>query len=461
VPGRWRRLRPARFDPALGPEQRAEIARLEALGYAAGSRPAGDRRGVGAHDRARAWAGLNFYTSGHAPEAVLMDMDGRVLHRWRHAFDDVWKDFPQAWVNAGAGFFRRAHLYPNGDLLAIYEGLGLVKLDRDSQLVWASPIQAHHDLEVAPDGDIYVLAREGRVVPEVDPAHPVLVDYVVQLAPDGSEKRRVSILDALRRSPYAQLFDPARTRMGDVFHTNSITLLDGRLAERLPAFRRGNALVSLLVPNALAVVDLERGEVGWALRGRFKSQHDPKPLPDGRLLLFDNRGLDPWRSRVIELDPASGEIAWSYAGSPERPFFSQTCGAVERLPNGNTLVSESDAGRAFELAPDGAIVWEFDNPHRAGEHDELVATLFEMVRLPAAFPIDWAGAAGGEGAAPPRASTPPAGGRALPRAPRAGPRGRARWGAGRAGRPRASAPRGPDAPGRIRSRRGPAPRPPA
>src|SRR5262245_26443223 len=457
VPGRWRKLRPARVDPALRPEQRAEIARLEAIGYVAGSTPAGDRRGVSIHDRARAYAGLNLYTSGHAPEAVLMDMDGRVLHRWRHAFRDVWSDFPKEWVNAGAGFFRRAHLYPNGDLLAIYEGLGLVKLDRDSRLVWASPIQAHHDLEVAPDGDIYVLGREARVVPEVDPEHPVLIDFVVQLAPDGSERRRVSILDALRRSPWARLFDPARTRMGDVFHTNSISVLDGRLADRWPAFRRGSALVSMLVPNALAVVDLERGGVGWALEGSFRSQHDPKLLPDGRILLFDNRGLDPWKSRVIEVDPSSGEIAWSWAGTPERPFFSLSCGAVERLPNGDTLVSESDAGRAFELAPDGTIVWEYYNPHRSGERDELIATLFEMVRLPPDFPTGWATGPGGSGRP---ASRRRGALRVLRAAPGAGSRARARSGADRAGRPRATPRSRRDAPGRTRSRGGRAPGPP-
>lgn len=37
------------------------------------------------------------------------------------------------------------------------------------------------------------------------------------------------------------------------------------------------------------------------------------------------------------------------------------------------------------MTPEGRVVWEFNNPHRAGEHKELVAVLFEMVRLPPDF----------------------------------------------------------------------------
>ena len=63
---------------------------------------------------------------------------------------------------------------------------------------------------------------------------------------------------------------------------------------------------------------------------------------------------------------------------------------VRVFPNGNTLVTESDAGRAFEVTPSGEIVWEFLSPWRAGEAGELVATLFEVVRLPPDFDTSWA-----------------------------------------------------------------------
>ena len=67
---------------------------LEAIGYLDGSVPPAREGTVVTYDAARAYNGLNFFSSGHAPEALLMDMDGNVLHRWRYAFDDVWPDDP-------------------------------------------------------------------------------------------------------------------------------------------------------------------------------------------------------------------------------------------------------------------------------------------------------------------------------------------------------------------------------
>jgi len=36
----------------------------------------------------------------------------------------------------------------------------------------------------------------------------------------------------------------------------------------------------------------------------------------------------------------------------------------------------------LEITTENQVVWEFFSPHRAGERQELVATLFEVVRFP-------------------------------------------------------------------------------
>jgi hypothetical protein len=77
-----------------------------------------------------------------------------------------------------------------------------------------------------------------------------------------------------------------------------------------------------------------------------------------------------------------------YGGTPEAGFYTELCGASQRLPGGNTLITESEAGRAFEVTPDGTMAWEFVSPHRAGAHGEFVATLLDVVRVPGGVP-EW------------------------------------------------------------------------
>ena len=39
-------------------------------------------------------------------------------------------------------------------------------------------------------------------------------------------------------------------------------------------------------------------------------------------------------------------------------------GSNQRLPNGNTLIANSDPGEIFEVTPEGEKVWEFRTPHQ-------------------------------------------------------------------------------------------------
>lgn len=395
-PGRWN---PA--SSAARAEMQGQIDELRAIGYLSGSSLAPEVTGVTLNDPSLTNAGLNLYTSGHAPEGILMDMDGAVLHRWAYSFEDVW---PPGSDSDGErpGYFdvdswRRAHLFDNGDLLVIYEGFGVAKLDRDSNLLWSYPRNnaaalqsepgAHHDLFVDASGLIYVLTRYARVVPRVNPGWPILEDFITVLTPDGEPVESLSLLEAFERSLFATLLGRMAER-GDIFHTNTIEVFDGRHAATASIFKQGNVLISLRELNVIAIVDMELGEVVWAITGLGKKQHQPTLLDNGNMLLFDNLGNDG-KSEVIEFNPPSQQAVWRYPVDASVDLFSATCGSNQRLPNGNTLITETDAGRAFEVDPAGAIVWEFLNPQRAGDDDELIASLFEVIRLPADFPVDW------------------------------------------------------------------------
>jgi len=197
----------------------------------------------------------------------------------------------------------------------------------------------------------------------------------------------VSLLEAFERSSYASFLDKM-PKFGDLFHTNTIEVMDGSLADRSPIFKKGNILISLPTTNVIAIVDMEQEKVVWALSGQWIGQHQPTLLDNGNILLLDNHG-HYGMSKVIEMDPFTQEIVWAYEGTPENGFYTAAIGSNQRLPNGNTLITESCRGRAFEVTPEKQIVWKFYNPSRAGEKNELIATLFEVVRLDPDFPTDW------------------------------------------------------------------------
>lgn len=378
-------------DPAQGKWRtaREEAADVRALPYLQGYKPAENLPTVVERDPAAVAPGLNLVLSGHAAEAVLMDHAGRVLHRWRYPLRRLWPDLAKDPEMAKLEYWRRAWLFPNGDLLGIYEGLGIVKLDARSNVLWSRRGGFHHDLQVMDDGRIWVLDRDGKVIPRINPEEGILEDFVTVLDPRGEVVKRFSILEAFERSRFAGLLGRME-RAGDVFHTNTLEVLDGRFADRDPAFRKGNVLLSVLKLDTLAVLDPDRGDGGeivWARTGSWRRQHQPTFLDDGNLLMFDNRGPVGDRSRVIEVEPSTGKVVWQYGGTPGVDLFSKTLGSCQRLPNGNTLITESENGRALEVTRDGRVVWELHNPSRAGEHKELVAVLFEVIRLPEELPF--------------------------------------------------------------------------
>ncbi len=388
--GKWHAARSLPEPPPGGWEHTAGAEALMAVPYLQGYRPARAPSAAVTVDRPEAWRGLNLYVSGHAPEARLVDMEGRLLHRWSYPLErfrpEVFEDPATRDQFRKLEYFRRARLLPDGKLLAIFEGLGLVELDPDSHLLWAYRGGAHHDLDVDHEGRILVLDREGTTLPWLDPDHGVLEDMITELSPEGRVLDRISIPEAFRDSLYAPLLE-RRGPPPDEFHTNTLEILDGSLAEKSPAFRRGNLLISVLQLDTVAVIDPRSKKVVWAETGMWRKQHQPTVLANGHLLVFDNTGPGEDRSRVLELDPFSQQVFWHFGGDPGTDLYSQTLGSAQRLPNGDTLITESENGRAFEVDHDGRTVWQFLSPHRVGEHGELVAVLFEMVRLPPDFPF--------------------------------------------------------------------------
>ncbi len=372
----------------LSAEQLDMIEQLNAIGYLGGTQPVPTLSGLIQHDEENTCNGLNLYIAGHAPKAYLIDMQGDLLHTWAYTFEMVW---PERYIpedSIGHLNWRRAYLYDNGDLLAIFEGYGLIKIDKNSELIWEFPGNAHHDLKVMDDGDIYVLSRKAHVIPRIHAHEPILEDFVTILDPHGNVKRQVSILEAAEQSDFWPVISSLVKESGDLFHTNTLEYLDGTLEHISPYFKKGNILTVLREIHALAIIDMELEEIVWFKLGTWSGPHQPILLPNANIILFDNNRFSDY-SRVLEIEPFTENIVWYYIANPPNSFFTEACGSIQPLPNGNILVIESQAGRAFEIQRNGSIVWEYVVPHVLEGIDQFIPYLFDLVRIEPDFLLDW------------------------------------------------------------------------
>jgi hypothetical protein len=206
---------------------------------------------------------------------------------------------------------------------------------------------------------------------------------------------------------------PAAPRAFDWLHINSATyvgpnrwfdagdkrfapenvIISSRQASFVAIIARDGHVVWRMGPDYRETPELKR--IGQVI-GQHHAHLIPKGLPGaGNLMVFDNGGSSGYgfdtpiatggqgglaraTSRVLEIDPVKMETVWSYTAST---FYSTNISGAQRLPNGNTLITEGAGSRLFEVTAAKKIVWEFMN---AGA-DGALSTVYRGYRVP----YDW------------------------------------------------------------------------
>lgn len=361
-------------------EFRSRLDKLRSVPYATvtGEVAPGDIAGVTAYDPERACPGYNLYVSWTEPEAWLIAMDGTVVHKWYDL-----EDRPGSW--------HHAIVRSDGTLAMIVKYRQLRLLDWDSNCIWQARVAAHHEVTEAAGGTFLVAAREMKQYRGLN----VRFASIVRVGPEGQIIDRWStyehldqikasfdqeaFLDVILDSLEARGLSPTdvdsldfhvevKQEMGqdiyDYFHLNTISLVPVTpLKGKDPRFKPGNLIICFRNVNQIAILDRDSMEIlcVWG-QGDLEWPHHPTMLDNGNILVYDN-GVERGYSRILEFDVVSDSVAWEYIADPPRDFFSRYKGSCQRLPNGNTLICESEEGRCFEVTRGGDVVWEWVNPN--------------------------------------------------------------------------------------------------
>lgn len=299
-----------------------------------------------------------------AGEVLLVDLDGRVAHRW---------DLPcapgrHAKLLANGNLFYQGKL-PGGPTLyplwSVVHGGWLAEVDPSGHIVrQAEHPYHHHDASVLRNGNLLVNAVEplppasaarirGGIPGSEAPGDVVYGDVVYETTWDG---------EIVWRWAAAEHLDP------------DIVVLDEHYAREhwpmcnsVEELADGNLLLGFRSASTVVIVERCSGHVVWSLGPEvLAQQHFPHEIDNGHLLVFDNgtfrQATSVPYSRVIEIDRATKGVVWEYRDDPPQNFYSPYMSSGQRLPNGNTLVAEGTFGRIFEVTAAGRVVWEYLSP---------------------------------------------------------------------------------------------------
>ncbi len=322
------------------------------------------RSGLITCDRERACPGYVLFAPVYGQDAYLVDLDGTVVHQWKLPFR------PGLWgyllPNGNLFYAGKTERDPNLARFAnwhMFHGGELQELDWDGNVVWHhfDPDQHHDARRTAAGGALYLtvepmpadLVERVRGGVEGTDAHGMWSDVIVEVDAAGNRVWEWHAKDHLDPETDVITFNDLRHEWS---HGNTVVPLPG-----------GRVLVSFRNISTIGIIDQTSGAFTWRIGApMLAQQHDAGELPNGNVLVFDNgayRSTIPMPfSRVVEIDPKTNQVAWSYQDRPLQDFFSPYISGARRLPNGNTLITEGCSGRIFQVTPAGAVVWEFVNP---------------------------------------------------------------------------------------------------
>ena|SRR3989338_692311 len=303
-------------------------------------------------------------------EGKLLDVNGKIIKNWKNNYLGL--------------------ILSNGNYLAqeAYEAKKWGLYTWNDKIVWKKNFAIHHELLLTPQNTIITFIKE------MHPYKGRNIDFCVIVECDmkGKELSRWSTWNNLKKlkklHPPLELerpkvfFLPETAKRKnpspwggnyDYYRLNSLQIIPKNvLGEKDKRFQEGNWLISFRHGSMILILDKDSKEVVWKcisndIKEDIEGQHCPKILENGNLLVFDNGRYRGW-SRIIEINPISYEIVWEYRADN---FFSLSEGYVEKLPNNNLLVTESEKGRVFELTPEKEIVWEYYHPEIQAKTNSL------------------------------------------------------------------------------------------
>jgi len=240
----------------------------------------------------------------------------------------------------------------------------------------------HHAVSRDDDGTLWTFTGSTNIAQVSAETGEILRSFSMQEVIDANPA--IDILELRRLHPDNPRGNDRNTTgkwLEEELHLNDVDPLPDALAAAFEGFAPGDLVISARSVNLVFVLDPDSLKVKWWRVGATQRQHDPDWQPNGELTVFNNRMSRDY-SEIVAIDPQTFRSRVLFDGR-RNDFYTRVRGKHQIMPTGHLVVTSSQQGRAFEVAPDGEVVLEFVNTKPATADTNYV--LSELIWVPSAL----------------------------------------------------------------------------
>ena len=251
-------------------------------------------------------------------------------------------------------------------------GTPLVKIDRNSQLVWQNQEDAfHHSIEQDYEGNFWIptYAFPFQISKEYVGSDygNYFDDAIAKVSADGKILFQKSVSNILLENNLKILLFPATDDnfQVDPTHLNDIqpVLTDG------PYWKRGDLFLSLRHQSMIILYRPSTNTIIWKSEGHMSAQHDVNILDDHRISIFNNNAIEFFNR--VEVDGHNEVVIYDFKTDSYSKYFDEsivkhdirtiTQGKSRILDNGDLFIEDQNYGRLSYFNKDGSLQWQYVN----------------------------------------------------------------------------------------------------
>ena len=267
--------------------------------------------------------------------------------------------------------FRIFHPFLTEDGGLIFLGPPMVKIDKNSQLVWQNQEDAfHHSIEQDQEGNFWIPTH---VYPyQLDKKYVGLEfdnysdDAITKVSADGEILFQKSVTNIFIENNF-MFFDLQSNNHfdRDPIHLNDIqpVLTDG------PHWKRGDLFLSLRHQSMIILYRPSTNKIIWKGAGHTDEQHDVDILDDHRISIFNNNAWETFDGEKV--DGSNEVVIYDFKTDSYSKYLNEslkqydvrtlTEGRSQILDNNDLYIEEQNFGRILYFNKDASLQWQYVN----------------------------------------------------------------------------------------------------